>query len=40
MSDVVIYTTDDGATQIDLHLEEGSAWLSQLQIAELFQTTR
>jgi hypothetical protein len=40
MSDVVIYTTDDGATKIDLRLEEGTAWLSQLQIAELFQTTK
>jgi hypothetical protein len=40
MRNVVIYTTDDGATKIDLRLEEGTAWLSQLQIAELFQTTK
>lgn len=40
MSNVVIYTTEDGATQIDLRLENGTAWLSQLQIAELFQTTK
>lgn len=40
MSKVVIYTTDDGATQIDLRLEDGTVWLSQLQIAELFQTTK
>ncbi|MBB86063.1 MAG: cell filamentation protein Fic [Xanthomonadales bacterium] len=40
MSDVIIYTTDDGATKIDLRLEDGTAWLSQLQIAELFQTTK
>ncbi|MBI1175040.1 MAG: cell filamentation protein Fic [Sideroxydans sp.] len=40
MSNVVIYTTEDGATRIDLHLEDGTAWLSQLQIAELFQTSK
>ncbi|MGB0956002.1 MAG: RhuM family protein, partial [Panacagrimonas sp.] len=40
MSDVIIYTTDDGATRIDLRLEDGTVWLSQLQIAELFQTTK
>lgn len=40
MSDVIIYTTDDGVTKIDLRLEKGTVWLSQLQIAELFQTTK
>ena len=40
MSDVIIYTTDDGTTRIDLQLENGTIWLSQLQIAELFQTSK
>ena len=40
MSDVIIYTTDDGVTKIDLQLENGTVWLSQLQIAELFQTSK
>ncbi|MBT4269671.1 MAG: virulence RhuM family protein, partial [Deltaproteobacteria bacterium] len=40
MSNLVIYTTDDGATKIDLRLEDGTVWLTQLQIAELFQTTK
>ncbi|AJC67576.1 virulence RhuM family protein [Dickeya zeae] len=40
MSDVIIYTTEDGITNIDLRLENGTVWLSQLQIAELFQTTK
>ena len=40
MSDVIIYTTDDGATKIDLQLESGTVWLSQLQIAKLFQTSK
>ena len=40
MSEVILYTTDDGYTRIDLRLENGSVWLSQLQIAELFQATK
>jgi hypothetical protein len=40
MSDVIIYTTEDGTTKIDLRLENGTVWLSQLEIAELFQTTK
>ncbi|GKT11927.1 MAG: hypothetical protein ISEC1_P0900 [Thiomicrorhabdus sp.] len=40
MSDVIIYTTEDGVTTIDLRLENGTVWLSQLQIADLFQTTK
>lgn len=40
MSDVIIYTSEDGSTKIDLRLEQGTVWLSQLQIAELFQTTK
>lgn len=40
MSDVIIYTTEDGATNIDLRLENGTVWLSQLGIAELFQTSK
>ncbi len=40
MSDIIIYTTEDGATNIDLRLENGTVWLSQLEIAELFQTSK
>lgn len=40
MSSVIIYTTDDGATKIDLRLENDTVWLSQLQIADLFQTSK
>jgi hypothetical protein len=40
MSDVIIYTTEDGTTKIDLRLENGTVWLSQLEIAALFQTTK
>jgi hypothetical protein len=40
MSEVILYTTEDGLTRIDLRLEDGTVWLSQLEIAELFQTTK
>jgi hypothetical protein len=40
MSEVILYTTDDGRTKIDLQLENGTVWLSQMQIAELFQTSK
>ncbi len=40
MSDVIIYTTEDGSTKIDLRLDNGTVWLSQLEIAELFQTSK
>jgi hypothetical protein len=40
MSDVILYTTEDGKTKIDLQLKDGTVWLSQLQIADLFQTSK
>jgi hypothetical protein len=40
MSDLIIYTSDDGSTRINLRVEANNVWLSQLQIAELFQTTK
>ena len=40
MSEIIIYTSEDGTTKIDLRLENGTVWLSQLEIAELFQTTK
>ena len=40
MSEIILYTTEDGQTKIDLKLEDGTVWLSQLQIAELFNATK
>lgn len=40
MSNVILYTTEDGETKIDLRLQDGTVWLSQQQIAELFETTK
>ena len=37
---IIIYQTEDGKTQIDVHLENETVWLSQTQMAELFQTDR
>ncbi|MBQ6046762.1 MAG: virulence protein RhuM/Fic/DOC family protein [Bacteroidales bacterium] len=37
---IVIYQTDDGQTQIDVRLENETVWLTQSQMAELFQTDR
>ena len=37
--DVVLYTTEDGRAQVKLRAIDGSAWLTQAQLAELFQVT-
>lgn len=37
---VIIYQTDDGNTQLDVKLENETVWLTQSQMAELFQTDR
>lgn len=39
-NDIIIYNTEDGNSRIELHLLDGTIWLNQLEIAELFQTTR
>ena len=37
---IIIYQTEDGQTQIDVRLENDNVWLTQAQMAELFQTDR
>jgi hypothetical protein len=37
---IIIYQTEDGQTQIDVRLENDTVWLTQAQMAELFQTDR
>ena len=39
-AELVIYATDDGVAQFYLRAEGGTVWLSQLELAELFQTTK
>lgn len=36
---IILYKTEDGNTEIEVSLEGETAWLSQKQMAELFQTT-
>ncbi len=37
--ELILYTTEDGAVTIQLRTSEGTVWLSQAEMAELFQTT-
>ena len=39
-SKIIIYQTDDGQTQVNVRMENGTVWLTQKQIAELFGTKR
>jgi hypothetical protein len=38
-SDIILYRTEDGRTRIQCRFEDETVWLTQAQIAELFQTT-
>ena len=38
--EVVIYQTEDGSARILVRLDEGTIWLTQGQMVELFQTTK
>jgi len=40
MSDLILYTSEDGQTRLELRVQEKTIWLTQLEIAELFQTTK
>jgi len=39
-SQIIIYQTEDGQTELDVQLKEETVWLTQKQIAELFGTQR
>ena len=39
-SSIVLYTTDDGNTQLEVKLEKDTVWLTQSQMAELFGRDR
>ncbi len=40
LGEVILYRRDDGAPALEVKLESKTVWLSQQQIAELFQTSR
>ena len=37
---IVVYQTADNQTQIEVHMENETVWLTQAQMAELFQKDR
>ena len=40
MNELILYRSDDGQTRLHLRAEGDTVWLSQLEIAELFQTSK
>ena len=40
MNQLILYTTEDGKSQIQLRAVGDTIWLSQLGMAELFQTSK
>jgi hypothetical protein len=40
MTDLILYTTEDGMSQIKLHTENQTVWLTQLEMAERFDATK
>jgi hypothetical protein len=40
VSDLILYTSEDGQTRLQLRTDGKTIWLTQLEIAELFQTTK
>ncbi|MCL2640923.1 MAG: DNA-binding protein, partial [Phycisphaerales bacterium] len=39
-SEIIIYQTEDGRTKINVRMGDQTVWLTQTQMAELFQTTK
>ena len=39
-SEMVVYVGDDGKPQIQARLQDENMWLTQVQLAQVFQTTR
>ncbi len=39
-SEIVLYQTEDGSPRIEVRLAEGTVWLPQALMAELYQTTK
>ncbi|MFZ4703215.1 MAG: virulence RhuM family protein [Candidatus Methylumidiphilus sp.] len=40
MGELILYTTEDGKVSVQLRAEDGTVWLTQLELAELFQITK
>ena len=39
-NEIIIYQTQDGKTKIDVKIEDETVWLTQSQMADLFETTK
>ncbi len=37
---IILYNTVDGKAKIELHIENETVWLNQLELSELFQTSK
>lgn len=37
---IILYTSEDGRSSVALYARDGSVWLNQLQMAELFATSK
>jgi hypothetical protein len=40
MSELVLYSSEDGLTRLDFRVEGQTVWLTELEIAALFQTSK
>ena len=40
MNELILYSSEDGQTRLHLRVEGQTIWLSQLEVAELFQTSK
>ena len=40
LGEIIVYQSKDGLTRVDVRFEDESVWLTQQQMAELFQTSR
>lgn len=40
MTDLILYTTEDGRRQIKLRAKDETVWLTQLEMAELFASSK
>ncbi len=40
MSEIILYTTEDGIIKINIQLKNETVWLTQKQLVELYQTAK
>ncbi len=40
MTQLILYTSEDGQAQVQLRAERGTVWLTQLEMAELFNASK